>query len=110
VDRGEPGVAGLDAVVALVLEVVKEVGDQGCGEVEVGWSFACLLLGVGEQQAHRVSVGGNRVWARVALGEQPVGEERLECWRERAHAWLPSWRSRRCAASASSSGAAWKYQ
>ena len=33
VDRGQPGVAGADAVAALGLEMVEEAGDQRCVEV-----------------------------------------------------------------------------
>jgi hypothetical protein len=51
-DRGQAGVAGSDRVVAVVLEVVKERGDQlgvdGC-EVELGGWGGETLLGVVEQ-------------------------------------------------------------
>jgi hypothetical protein len=52
VDRGEPGVAGADAVAALLFEVVKERADQVGVEVvelEPGWRLGDALLGEREQ-------------------------------------------------------------
>jgi len=35
-------------------------------------------VSVGQEQAHRVAVGGDRFGAGVTLGDQPLGEERLK--------------------------------
>ena len=112
-DRGQPRVAGADLVAALVLEVIEERADQRrlkIVDVEIARRGAGLLGDEGEQQPDRVAVCGDRVRARALLPDQPVGEERLQCRCEQAHRALPSLRSRRSAASASSSGAACKYQ
>ena len=53
VDRGQPGVAGADAVAALVFEVVEEAGDQRgveVGQVQRGRCEPGPLGGVAEQQ------------------------------------------------------------
>ena len=41
--------------------------------------------GEGEKQPDRVAVGGDRVRAGLALADEPVGEERLQCRGDRAH-------------------------
>jgi hypothetical protein len=79
---------GLGAVSAVVLEVVEERSDQRCvevGEVQLAWLLASLLLGEGQEQAEGVAVGGDRAWAGVLLGHQPVGEPGLEGRREQRH-------------------------
>ena len=81
VDRREPVVAGLDLVAAVVLEVVEERGDQRRVElrdVEFAGRGAGPVGGKPQQQLEGVAVGGDRVRARLALGEQPIGEERLQ--------------------------------
>src|SRR6266496_1762943 len=104
------------SVAAPALEVVQERADERgvkVGDVQVGGRLAGVLGGEGQQQLAGVSVGGDGVAAGVALAGQPVGEERLQGRGERAHgrpAWPARWASRRCAASASSSGAACRYQ
>ena len=113
VDRGEPCVAGLGAVAAVLFEVVEERSDQRrveVGEVQLAWLLAGLLLGVGQQQPEGVAVGGDRAWAGVLLGHQPVGEPGLEGRREQRHDRPPSALSSRLATSAISSGDAWRYQ
>jgi hypothetical protein len=113
VHGGQAGVAGPHAVAALVFEVVQECADQRrvqVGDRQVGGRRAGVLLGEGQQQLARVSVGGDGVAAGLALAGQPVGEERLEGRGERAHGRPAWWVSTRCSASASSSGAADRYQ
>ena len=113
VDRCQAGVAGADAVAALALEVVEERGDQWrvqVADVELAWRVAKTRCGEREQQLERVAVGGDRVRAGAPLPDQPLGEERLQRRRERAHRWPPWERSSLPAASSSSSGAAVRYQ
>jgi hypothetical protein len=53
VDRGEPGVAGADAVAALVLQVVEErAGQRGVevGDLQAGGLFPGLAGGEGQEQ------------------------------------------------------------
>ena len=88
VDRGQAGVAGADAVVALVLQVVEESGHQRGVEVtdvHVGWLGGGALRGEAEQQPEGVAVGGDGVAAGLTLAHQPVGEKRLQGWRQRGH-------------------------
>jgi hypothetical protein len=111
VDRRQPGVAGARAVAAVVFEVVEERLDQRRVEIldlELARLLAGALLGEGEQQPEGVAVCGDRVLAGALLVDQPLGEERLKDRGERAHDSEAS--SRRSAASASSSGAADRYQ
>ena len=71
VDRRQPGVAGPEAVAALLLEVVEERADQRrveVGEVQPVGCLPVLCCGEVEQQPDRVAVGGDRVRAGVALG------------------------------------------
>ena len=88
VDRGQPGVAGADAVAALVFEVVEERADQRrveVGEVELGWA-ACRCAARRRRAAAGACRGRRRScagWRGVA--DQPVGEERLQGRGERAH-------------------------
>ena len=67
--------------------------------------------GEAQQQPERVAVGGDGVRAGLALADQPVGEERLQGRGERGHrpTLLVCGRGG-AAASASSSGAADRYQ
>ena len=112
-DRRQARVAGPDRVAALVLEVIQERADQRRLEivdVEIAGRLVTVLGGECKQQADRVAVGGDRMRAGLSLGDQPIGEERLQRRREQAHLAPPSARSRRSAASPSSSGAACKYQ
>jgi hypothetical protein len=78
--------------VAIVLEVIEERADQWrveIVEVELAGLLAGPLLGESEKQTQRVTVGRDRVRASVALPCQPVGEERLQRWREHAHRLAP---------------------
>jgi transposase InsO family protein len=121
-DRSEARVASPHGVATLVFEVVQEPADQRSveiGEIELGWLCAGLGVGVGEQQTERVAVGAHGVRAGVQLAVESFGEERLQDRSERGHWSAPSWSalwwsalsgSRRCAASAISSGAADRYQ
>ena len=76
-------------------------------------SNGCLpvcSLGEAQQQPERVSVGGDRLRAGVALGDQTLGEIRLKRGRERGHESTSGSRSRRRLTRSSSSGTASKYQ
>jgi hypothetical protein len=111
VDRGEPRVAGADAVAAVFLQVVQERGDGGSvhvGEVEAGRLLSGAAGGECEQHAPGVAVGGDGVAARAALAGQPLGEERFEGRGQGGHRAAPG--SRRAAARASSSGVPVRYQ
>ena len=74
------------------------------------WLLAGLLECEAEQQPERVAVGGDRLRAGVALGDQTLGEERLKRWRERSHESTSGSCSRRRLISSSSSGTASRYQ
>jgi hypothetical protein len=111
VDRGEAGVAGPDAVAAVVFEVVQERGDDRrveVGELQPGRGLAGPLCREGEQQLPRVAVGGGGVAAGALLPGQPFGEECFEGGGEGGHG-CPPWSSRD-AARASSSGVPVRYQ
>ena len=62
-----------------------------------------------DQQPERVPVAGDGVRAGLALSDEPLGEERLQHRRERAHD-SPVQCSSRAAASCISSGTADRYQ
>ena len=113
VDRGEPVVAGADMVSAVAFEMLQERGHQRRVEVvniqRVGL-FAGAGSGEGEQEPERVAVGGDGVWARAALADEPVGEEGLQYRRQGTHRRPPNRSSRRVAASCISSGTAVRYQ
>src|SRR4051812_27835381 len=72
--------------------------------------LAGALGGEDDQQQQRVAVGGDGVRAGLPLPDEPVGKERLQGRGERGHPRPPRCASRRPAASASSSGAACRYQ
>jgi hypothetical protein len=98
VDRAEAGVAGAGTVAAVAFEVVEECADQRRVEV-VDVQLERLLAGPAvseaQQQPERVAVGADRAWARVTLGDQPVGEKRLQRGRESAHDSTPGSCSKR---------------
>ena len=113
-DRGQSHVACPDAVAPLALEVVQERGDhRGVQVVPVqhGGQLAGLPVHEPEQQPQRVAVGRDGARAGLALRGEPVGEEGLQRRRDQRHDRAAdhavSWRA---AASASSSGAAERYQ
>ena len=113
VDRGQPRVAGARAVVPVVAQVLQEGSDEPGVEVvqvQVAGGGAGAGLGEGQQQAEGVPVGGHGVAADLALGDQPVGEERLQDRGEGGHGVPPVAASRRPAARASSSGVPVRYQ
>src|SRR6266436_1979515 len=98
---------------ALVFEVVQERGDQRRVEIldpQAGGRSAGALLSEGQEKPQRVAVGRNGVRAGVLLPGEPVGEERLQGRGERGHGITAGRGSSRSAASASSSGAADRYQ
>ena len=47
-------------------------------DVQLERLFAGLLVGEAQQQPERVAVGGDGVRAGVTLGDQTLGEERLQ--------------------------------
>ena len=92
VDRRQPRVAGRDDVAALVLEVVEERADQRrvqVGELQAVGLLAGLLLREAQQQLDRVAICGDRAWAGVSLGDQPLGEVRLDGRGDQAHGVSP---------------------
>lgn len=96
------------------LEVVQERRDQRGVEivdVEPGRRLPGVLLGEGQEQPERVAVRGDGAWAGLALGHEPVGEERLQGRGEAAHdVTACRWASSRPVAWPSSSGVAVRYQ
>lgn len=100
-------------VAAFVLEVVEERGDApvvDVGEVERVGRDLCAFGEEGEQQCPGVAVGPDRGRAQCPLGEHVGGEVLLQDWGETV-GHHPSWSlSRRPAAIAATSGAAWRYQ
>jgi hypothetical protein len=78
--------------------------------VSLAGALLGLLFDEPEQEAEGVAIGGHGVGARLTLGHQPLGEERLEGGGQRAHGRTSVACSRRSAASPSSSGAADRYQ
>jgi hypothetical protein len=113
VDGGEPPVPGADRALSFVFEVVEERGDQRgveVGDVERRGLLAGLGGGEAEQDSEGAAVAGDGVWGGAPLGDEPVGEERLEHWGQGGHDRSRSCCSRRAAASCMSSGTADKYQ
>jgi hypothetical protein len=113
VDRGETGVAGGDAVAPLLFEVVEEPADHvgvEVVEIEGGRRLAGALVGVAEKQPERVAIGGHGVGAGAALGDQPLGEERLQRRCEHGHGFTSKVASSRATLWASSCGVADRYQ
>ena len=113
-DRGQAQVAGPGAVVPLALEVVQERRDRDGVQVvpvELGGHLPGPLVHEGEQQPQGVAVGGDGLRAGLTLLDEPVGEERLQRGRDQRHGRAAGQAvSCRAAASASSSGAADRYQ
>ena len=74
-------------------------------------ALPCSVGGEGQQQPEGDLVGADRVRARGALADQPVGEVRLQRRRERGSSLCSEpERASRSAARAISSGAADRYQ
>ena len=113
-DRGRAHVAGPGAVMPLGFEVVQELRDRDGVQVvpvELGGHLPGPLVHEGEQQPQGVAVGRDGLRAGLALLEEPVGEERLQRGRDQRHDRAASQAvCCRVAASASSSGAADRYQ
>ena len=113
VDRPESCVAGPGAVAAFLFEMGEERADQRRVEivdVQLERLLAGLSLREGEQQSERVAVGGDRLRAGIALGDQTLGEERLQRRREQGHDSTSGSCSRRRLITSSSSGTASRYQ
>lgn len=108
-DRGQPGVAGPRAVGARLLQVGEELADGGGVEVfeqQLRGRSPGALVHEAQKQPEAVAVCGDGVGAGVALADEPVGEEPLQQGRQRGHGRCSQMSSSRCAASASSWGAA----
>jgi hypothetical protein len=108
VDRRQARVPGAHAVSALALEMVEEGGDKRrveIGAIEPGGLAPGAFGGKRKEQPPGVAVGGHRARARALLAHEPLGEERLERRRERAHGRPPRLRSRRLLAKPRSLGA-----
>ena len=115
---GQPCVPGLNAVGAVLFEVVEEREDHGSVEVVQGerlWLPVTVLIEKREQQAESVAVGVDGLGAGGLLLHEMVGEERTE---QRAEggtgghgAPFPSTKaSKRAAAGSSTGGVAVRYQ
>jgi hypothetical protein len=112
VHRCQPGVPGGDSSSAVALEMLEERPDEWGVEhldLECRRCDASGVLHEVEQQPEAVSIGGNRVRARMTLRSQPLDEECFEGWRQRRHDPAPAV-SRRAAAATSNSGEALRYQ
>ena len=113
-DRGQPQVAGSRPIVPVGFEMLQEGADHlhvEVGPVQRSRRFPGALLDEHKQQLQRIPVGSDRAWADPTLLDQPLAEEALQGGGDRAHRVVTSREgSRRCAASASSSGAADRYQ
>ncbi len=97
----------------LGLEVSQEVADQlgvEISQIELVGLLAAAILRVAQQQPPGVPIGGDGVGAGLALMREPFGEERFQAGGEGGHDRASACRSRRWAASNSSSGTADKYQ
>ncbi len=113
VDRGEPVVAGRGAVAPVAFQVVQEGTDQGCVQIidgQLAGREAGALGGERQQQPEGGAIGRDRVRARGALGDQPLGEVGLQRRREAGHQQTPAGSRSRLAARFSSSGTAVRYQ
>ena len=82
VDRGQPGVAGADAVAALASRGGRGTRRSAARPGRRGRAgraaCRCCSCGEAQQQPEGVAVGGDRVRAGLALADQPLGEERLQ--------------------------------
>jgi len=113
VDGGQPRVPGGHADAADFFQVGQEPADRRrveVLEVQRRRALAAVLGQVAQQQPEGVAVGGDGVWADLALSDQPVGEERLEGRGEGAHGNRPMAASRRWLARSNSSGQPDRYQ
>ena len=88
VDRGQPGVAGARAVAASCSRWSRNAAISGASRSAMS-RRGRFLPGPGvrvlSSSLERVAVAGDGVRAGVALRDEPVGEERLQRRRERAH-------------------------
>jgi hypothetical protein len=70
VDCRQPGVTSADGVLAFLIEIDKEAPNERSVEVfekQCAGSFTKLVLGEAEEEAKGVTVGGDRVGARLEL-------------------------------------------
>ena len=118
-DGGQPCVPGLNAVGAVLFEVVEEREDHGRVEVVEGERLGLpvtMLIEEREQQAEGVAIGVDGLGAGGLLLHEMVGEERPEQRAEGgavSHGAPPSRRrnaSKRAAAGSSTGGVAVRYQ
>ena len=97
----------------IAFKVLQEGTDELSVEVLQAKCRGCdagPLLHEAEEETERVAVRGDGVLTCPTLSEEPLDEEGLERWRERAHGVTSVEPSSRAAARPSNSGAAERYQ
>ena len=85
----QPGIAGAHTVLPVRLEMVEEGPDDWRIEIVDIQPAQCLaepLRCEDQEQPQRVAIGLNSIRADLALADEAIGEERLQCWGKRAHA------------------------
>src|SRR6056297_1563710 len=116
-DRCKPRVSASRAVAAFILAERQEPPDDvgiNVGYMQLSRRQPGLCCRVFQQEPEGVAIAGDRVWAGLHLGQQPLGEEPLHVdgqWIGRDHdAPSSTRRSARAAANCISSGTASIYQ
>jgi hypothetical protein len=99
VDGPQPGIPGASAVLASAFQVIEEEPHEGRIEVfdlELGGTFVEPLFGEFQKQAKGIAISRYRMWARLPLAKQTIGEERLKKRGEAGgnHGCTSSWISR----------------
>src|SRR5437660_411109 len=117
VDGGQPQIAAAYTQAPMLLQVIEKSNDQG--RVDRLQRKPCrrrvqLLLRERQQHAKSVAVRTDRMWTRLpllheALGEKPF-QQRSEAGSSGCHDWPSQQRSRRAIACCISSGHALRYQ
>lgn len=77
-DRRQAQIAAAYPVAALALQVLEKMPDQRGVEVlqtQIRGRLAQLILGIAQQQAEGIAVGGDGMGAGMALVQQPVREK-----------------------------------
>ena len=84
-DGSQPQVATTGAVVTVFLQLIQELEDHGHGEVgqgELRRRSAQALLDELQEQTEGVAIGGDGMRAGPPLGQQTLGEEALQQYRQ----------------------------
>jgi hypothetical protein len=113
VDRGKAGVTRPDAVLSFYFEVAQEGSDElsiQLGQGELRGDLAEAILSEAQQEREGALVRADRMRTRLTLILEALGEEALNEGSERGHGSPPRLFSSRCAAIATSSGTAERYQ